>query len=628
MPSTFFGLNIGASALSAFQASVNTTANNIANVQTKGYTRQTTTLESTQALRITARYGSIGTGVAATEITQERDLYYDTKYWNNNSALGLYERKLYYLDQIEGFFEDNGVQTGFATIFADMFNSLDTLKTNSSDESVRNQFINQAQILCTYFNSLSESLSQLQADVNEEIKSLVQNINSIGEKISLLNKEINNIEIRGGYANELRDERAKLIDELSSMTGVETIETEVQNSNGDNLGGTNYTVVINGQILVDGNNYNRLSCVSQNWQNNQNDIEGLYSIVWESTGMNFSANTPSASGSLKGLYQLRDGNNETAISGTVTRVSTKQLTVVPPSGVDISSLDIAERGQFTINNRTYDYKGWSAEVDKTGKIISLSFDFKEDLDEAIVFSGTLEGEHAIIGQSVIGMGIPYYQTQINEFLRNFTKLFNDYEKQGVDLDGNAMDAFFVAANPTGTTYGFDGWRTDADGNFIERGEEGGYYTIYSSGNRRSGGADTYYQLTANNVAVNESCLTNPRHFATATDVVNGTDKYDLVEKLLLLQKDVKMFRGDDASAFLETLLSDVSVDTEKATIFQRSYSNLEIAIGNQRTSVSGVDEDEEALNLIKFQNAYNMASKVISVLSEMYDKLINETGIA
>ena len=96
MPSTFFGLNIGASALSTFQTSINTTANNISNVQTQGYTRQTTSVESTTALRVTARYGSIGTGVQATEITQERDLYYDIKYRGNNSSLGLYEQKLYY----------------------------------------------------------------------------------------------------------------------------------------------------------------------------------------------------------------------------------------------------------------------------------------------------------------------------------------------------------------------------------------------------------------------------------------------------------------------------------------------------------------------------------------------------
>lgn len=627
MPSTFFGLNIGASALSAFQASVNTTANNISNVQTEGYTRQTTTLESNQALRITAKYGSMGTGVSATKITQERDLYYDTKYWNNNSSLGLYERKLYYLDQIQGFFEDNDVQTGFATIFANMFNSLDTLKTNSSDESVRNQFINQAQILCTYFNSLSTSLSGLQSDVNEEIKSQIQNVNSIAEKVALLNKEINNIEVRGGYANELRDERAKLIDELSGIVSVETIETEVQNSNGANLGGTNYTVVINGQVLVDGNEYRTLECVSRNYQNNQNDVEGLYSVVWADTGMAFAANTTSASGSLKGLFQLRDGNNETALSGTVTNVTTSSITLTPPSGVDISTLDIAEKGQLTISNKTYNYKSWSAEVDKNGEIVSFKFDLVDELDEAFIYSGVLESKAVTCGKAVSGMGVPYYQSQINEFLRNFMKLFNDYEKCGVDLDNNPMGGFFVAQNATGTTYEFNGWMSDIDGNFLMTDQENPYYTIYSSGSPRNSATDTYYQLTAANVAVNEKSITNPRYFATASDVTNGTDQYDIIEKLQKLQKDVNIFRGDDASSFLETLLSDVSVDTEKAQIFQKTYSNLEISIGNQRMSVSGVDEDEEALSLIKFQNAYNLASKVISVMSQMYDKLINETGV-
>lgn len=88
-----------------------------------------------------------------------------------------------------------------------------------------------------------------------------------------------------------------------------------------------------------------------------------------------------------------------------------------------------------------------------------------------------------------------------------------------------------------------------------------------------------------------------------------------------------MFRGNDAQSFLETLLSDISVDTEKTETYYKNYNNLRTTIGNQRMSISGVDEDEEALNLIKFQNAYNMASKLISTLSEMYDKLINETGV-
>ena len=88
-----------------------------------------------------------------------------------------------------------------------------------------------------------------------------------------------------------------------------------------------------------------------------------------------------------------------------------------------------------------------------------------------------------------------------------------------------------------------------------------------------------------------------------------------------------MFRGDNAESSLETLLSDITVDVDKTNISYKNYYNLQTAVANQRTSVSGVDEDEEALNMIKYQNAYNLASKEISVMSEMYDKLINETGV-
>ena len=86
MASTFFGLHIGSSALSSFQVATNTTANNIANVKTTGYTRQEATLQAKDAINVTARYGSVGTGVTVTSIKQQRDLYYDNKYWENNSC--------------------------------------------------------------------------------------------------------------------------------------------------------------------------------------------------------------------------------------------------------------------------------------------------------------------------------------------------------------------------------------------------------------------------------------------------------------------------------------------------------------------------------------------------------------
>lgn len=612
MPSQFFGLNIGASALAAFQASINTTANNIANVQTEGYCRQVTTLESTAAIRVFARYGSAGTGVAATQIIQQRDLYYDEKYWINNSSKGLYEQKLYYLEQIESIMKDDDTENGFATIFAKMFNGLDTLKNNAADESIRNQFIHQAQSLCTYFNAISNSLTEIQDDCNEEIKSSVEEINSIAKKISLLNKEINGIEVTGGYANELRDERANLLDRLSSIVSVETNEYEIQNTYGENLGGTNFTVMINGQVLVDGNDYRQLECVSLDHLMNQTDSEGMYYIRWEDTGTEFAAATTSARGSLKALFEIRDGNNNAALTGGVRAdgTDTQHITMTTPSVTNVNELNIPAKGEVTIGNKKYTYDGWSAELDPDGSITAVTFNLTKEIDP--LEAGSLVDKKIVCGKNVDAMGVPYYQQQINEFLRSFTQLFNDIERKGVDLEGNEMGAFFVASNLTGTQYEFEGWIKD---------EQGEYPSTITSD------SDTYYQLTAANAAVHSESLKNPSRFSTASEIVNGTDKYDIAEELLTLQDDVEMFRGDNASSFLEKLISDIAVDTEKATIYYKNYSNLEVSLDNQRMSISGVDEDEEGLNLIKFQNAYNLASKIISVLNEMYNKLINETGV-
>lgn len=619
MPSQFFGLNIAASGLSAFQASVNTTANNIANVQTQGYTRQTTNLESSDPLRVYTRYGSTGTGVSAVSITQERNLYYDTKYWENSSSAGFFSQKIYYLDQIQEVLRDDSTQDGFTTIFSKMFNGLDTLKTNGADESVRNQFIHQAQSLCTYFNALSQNLTELQEDCNEEIKSTVSNINSISQKVAMLNKEINMIEVRGGHANELRDERANLIDELSSIVSVETQEFAVHNSNGQDLGGTNYRVMINGQMLVDGNDYRTLECVSSEYKQNLSDADGMYSIVWEDTKMDFAATTGTAGGSLKALFSVRDGNNKENLKGTISEVSADgmQITIKNPTVTDPNALNIPANGQITLGGKHYTYESWSAEVGEDG-ITSFTFTLSEALegDPTAYANKTLS-----CGNSVDAMGVPYYQAQINEFIRNFTQAFNDIEKKGVDLNGSPMGSFFVGESVTGTIYDVDEY--DAAIAAARAAQEAGgtyQYTLTSE-------MDSYYKVTASTVEVNARSLQDPTYFSTATEIINGQDKFDIAEELLTLQKGVKMFRGDSAESFLETLLSDITVDVNKTEIYSNNYTNLCNTINNQRISVSGVDEDEEAVNLVKFQNAYNLASKVISVMSEIYNKLINETGV-
>lgn len=621
MPSQFSGLNIGASALFAYQASINTTANNIANVQTEGYSRQETQLGATAPLRVYAKYGSTGTGVEAISIKQVRDVYYDKKYWENKSSLGYFEQKLYYLAQVENVFADDGVQEGFSTIFSKMFNGLDTLNGgNASDESVRNQFIHQAQNLCTYFNSVSDALRETQKDCNEEISSTVLNINSIAEKIALINKEINKLEVNGGYANELRDERALLLDELSGIVSVSTDEYEIRNTYGENLGGTNFTVFINGQLIVDGNDYRQLECISAKTKNHQTDAEGLYDIYWTDTKTTFSATSGVSSGTLKALFDLRDGNNNESMRGSVRELHRNAygdydaITLEYPSNADINALNIPAEGSVKVNNKEMRYTSWEAVLNEDGEIETITFQLEQPIGP--VDGAAMPGRVIDVGDRVDSMGVPYYQQQINEFLRNFTEMFNDIQKTGMTLDGEQMGSFFVAETSTGILYEFAGWGKDADVD-----ENGDPIRVISST------SDGYHQMTAFNTKVNYTSIKNPAYFATTVDITNGADAYDLLDDMMALQADVTMFRGANAESFLETLLSDIAVDTEKNTVFYKNYFNMSTVIGNQRMSVSGVDEDEEALNLVKFQNAYNLSSKVISVMSEIYNKLINETGV-
>ncbi|SDB23309.1 flagellar hook-associated protein FlgK [Eubacterium oxidoreducens] len=633
MPSTFLGLSTAHSGLSTYQIAANTVANNISNVQTEGYSKQVTNRVASAALRVNAKYGTLGTGVETVSITQVRNVYYDNKYWTNNASVGLYDALYEYSVQIEDFFADDSSTTGFSTILSTMFNNLETLATNSDDDSVRNQFISGSQSLATYFNSVGTQLKDLQEDLNSQVKSAVDEINAIAKKISVLNDQINTIEIQGGYANELRDQRALLIDQLSEIVPTEASEQLVYNSNDPDsyTGATLYTVKINGQTLVSGNNYETLKCVARENKINQTDADGLYEIEWESTGNTFHPESASGSGRLKGLLLLRDGNNGEYFQSTITNVDTSTaqpvITVTANSAISIAELTLAQSGLVTINNVDYAYDSFTAYYNDDGELETFEFILAEGTDTSKI----TEGKRLTVGDDVDYMGVAYYQAQLTEFLRNFCAEFNKMEmyqtdEEGniqTDADGNALSNYYLNEDGDPEAMGcFWVANSTVDATQIDLGEKTGSFNSLSTDSSQS-----YYALTALNVAVSKESLEDPNRFATTEDPLNGVADYSLVTKLTTLKDEVVMYRGCAASDFLQCLISDSSVDTEEAQIFSTNYTDMANTISNQRMSVSGVDEDEEALDLVKFQNAYNLASKMISTLSEMYDRLILETGV-
>ena len=125
----------------------------------------------------------------------------------------------------------------------------------------------------------------------------------------------------------------------------------------------------------------------------------------------------------------------------------------------------------------------------------------------------------------------------------------------------------------------------------------------------------------------DSALKNAVYTLYKENFENGQDYQGMVEEMMKLQKDVVMYRGSGGDQFLATMISDVTVDTEESILLSDNYTTIVNTVEKQRTSISGVDEDEEALDLVKFQNAYNLCSKVVQIMSEMYDRLITNTGV-
>ncbi len=635
MSSTFFGLNIGYSALNAYSVCTNTVANNVANANTPGYSRQVTNLSAKGALR-NYTYGTLGSGVDAESITQMRNNYYDVKYWTNNSNIGQYEKKIYYMSQIENLFRDDDDSIeGFVSIYKTMTNSLESLKGSGADLYIRTQFINNAQSLMEYFNNMSYNLKSLQSDCNQEVRALVAEVNSYAQKIAILNDKINTIEIQGRHANELRDQRAYLIDQLSQLVPVETEETQVMNSNDPDkyLGGTNFRIRLQGQLLVDGNEFNQLECYARTDKVNQNDIEGLYDIRWAHTGNEFYASADTMSGQLKAVLDIRDGNNKENFQGTLSNVDSinKKIYITDPNITNVEGMNMPPTGQITIANRVYNYSSFEMTVtvdEKGNETATYSFELT---DKDLSTLGGKVGKDVSIGRAIDARGIPYYMSQMNEFLRSFCRKFNDiqiygngdgslvpgssdeYLNGGVDIDGNQMGAFFISKMPSGKENTFEDTHL-ADG-------KKNTSTTYRSDE------SNYYYMTAENAAVNDKSMKDSRYFASSSKTDEEESEAGLVDKMIDMHSKDVIYRGSDGVQFLEYIVTDVTVDGQEAEILYSNYSDIGVTIDTYRMSVFSVDEDEEGLDLVKFQNAYNLASKIISTMNQMYDRLITQTGV-
>ena len=301
---------------------------------------------------------------------------------------------------------------------------------------------------------------------------------------------------------------------------------------------------------------------------------------------------------------MRDGNNAENFYGKVSSVDvdsagvcTMTVSTTADYLQDITKTTLPSNGgKIVIGNTEYHFSSWDYEKDADGNLTgNYIFTMTEIIPESKVTSDVK------IGNSVDYQGIPYYTEQMNEFVRNFASLINDILTDGYTSDGQPGSMMFTANRIT---------------------DIGQYELTELEG-------DDYYFMTAKNFAVNAEMLLNPALLATKETASDGVEASDTLDELLAMfsDKETLSFRGGAANEFLECILADMALNANSANTFATTYESLELSINNQRTSISGVDTDEEAVNLVKFQNGYNLASQVIQTMSEMLDRLILETGV-
>ena len=639
MPSQFFGLNIAYTGLLASNAAMNTTSNNIANVQTEGYSRQQVTQQASNALRVFQTYGCAGAGVETLAIERIRDEFYDGRFWDNNAQLGEYDMKQYYMQQLETYFDDDGKSTGFKTIFDQlMITGMQALLKDPNSATAKSQFVGYAGALTEYFNGMAGNLEKVQKDINQEIKLKVDQINSLAGEIASLNKQINTIELAGTKANELRDRRTLLIDELSKILDVVVKETPIIDANNENreTGANRYMVKIaGGQMLVDGSDYNGLECVARTSYEkvNQTDIDGLYEVYW-ADGQKFNLYNASMGGDLAGLIQMRDGNNGENFTGQVTATGTTTtadgkthdtvtVKVTKAYLQDLNKCNLSDQGGILdLGNQEFYYDSWeyTCEYDANGNATySYTFTLSDSEKNPRGITNDRVGKKAEIGTDLSYQGIPYYMNQMNEWIRTFSQKFNDILTSGYSGSGDPGVKMFTGNKATSSEQFL---LDDAAKRYDKQEKKNSKVTVKVND-------DSYYRLTAKNFDILDAMEQDPSLMANRKNASDGVEQNDLLNDLknLATDKSKMSFRGCNASEFLQCILSDVALNASRANTFYASFKDISNTIDNQRISISGVDEDEEAVNLVKYQNGYNLASKMIQTLTEIYDRLILETGV-
>lgn len=228
MRSTFGGLEIAKRGLFAQQTALSTTAHNMGNANTRGYSRQVVNLVASRPMEAVGMQrsvaaGQIGMGVEALSITRVRETFLDGQFYNENKSLGEWSIRRDTMEKLESIMNEPS-DTGVRQVIQNFWNAWQELSKAPDNMTARAIVKESSLALTDAFNHTAKQLKDLSADLTNSITTKVSGINSSVGQIATLNSEIYRLEGLGNNANDLRDQRDLLVDDLSKVINVAVVE--------------------------------------------------------------------------------------------------------------------------------------------------------------------------------------------------------------------------------------------------------------------------------------------------------------------------------------------------------------------------------------------------------------------
>lgn len=583
MASTFGGIELGKRALQTQQQSMDVTGHNIANATNENYSRQRAIQTATEPYTVASMYnstgaGQVGTGVYVKSILRMRDQFIDTRIRFENQGFGEWSVRKENLQQIESIFNElnsGGLKNTLDSFFQSFHNLVNDAK---SSNSVRNTVIQEAVTLTTQMNHIDSSLKEFREHLGSEIESKISEVNDFTARIAELNKQIKAIESDPTKAaNDLCDERDALIDDLSKLVD---IQVRIDSENQANIS-------LNGIGIVSGINSKEIVAKANNVDRTSDDGKRTYN-----------------QGEFDKYTFTIDGNEAHIDSGEIYGLMTVREEI---ADIKMNKLDLLAETLINEVNAIHN-QGYGKNDLTMTEMVSNSVD---DPTVALGYTGSFD---VYVNGTNVGTvnvadtdSLDDIRDEIDDFITN-TTIDGD---NALNIDGGTDIIDLVNTSAT-----------DED-NILEK------LGIKGVG----AGRDFFSGSDASSITISDQILGHPENIAAASVAAdyNGDGENDYVgDQPIALQlfrlKDKQPIAGlgnTSINDFWQTQASELGINISRAKGMEANQNVLLNSLEEKKQEVSGVNLDEEFTEMIKFQHGYNAAGKVVSVIDEMLDTLIN-----